>query len=273
MNDPAPYRGGAEHYVEAAGMSWNIASAGPEDGDHVLLLHGFPEHWRSWSAQIPALASAGFRVHAADMPGYGGTDEPASYDLNTLASSVAGLSGGLSRDGVHLVGHDWGGIVGHCVAAQHPQTVRSFTAVAAPHPATFRKVRIDPKRLMNSAYVLLFQVPGIEHVIGNRKFIERFARGAVSDIGSAAEMRRALEYYRTNLRPWNPGDTEIGNVTQPGLVIHALRDVAIGSELMEQSAELFDDLRDYVELDCPHFLLRRCGERVNEHLVGFLRSL
>ena len=46
------------HYVEAG------------NGPLVVLLHGFPEFWYAWRHQIPALASAGFRVIAPDLRGY-----------------------------------------------------------------------------------------------------------------------------------------------------------------------------------------------------------
>jgi pimeloyl-ACP methyl ester carboxylesterase len=88
------------HYVEAG--------AGPL----VVLLHGFPEFWYSWRAQIEPLAAAGFHVVAPDLRGYNVSSKPRgvrAYDLDPLAQDI--------RDRIHergeqracVAGHDWGG--------------------------------------------------------------------------------------------------------------------------------------------------------------------
>ena len=58
-------------------MQLHVAEAGPESGPLVLLLHGFPGFWWAWRHQLPALASAGYRVAAADLRGYGELRPPA----------------------------------------------------------------------------------------------------------------------------------------------------------------------------------------------------
>jgi len=44
------------HYV--------IGGSGPV----VVLLHGFPQHWREWRLIMPRLADAGYTVLAPDLP-------------------------------------------------------------------------------------------------------------------------------------------------------------------------------------------------------------
>ncbi len=43
-------------------LTLHVVTAGPEDGLPVVLLHGFPDFWYGWRAQIPVLARAGYRV-------------------------------------------------------------------------------------------------------------------------------------------------------------------------------------------------------------------
>src|SRR5438067_10544269 len=53
-------------------------------GPLVVLVHGFPESWYSWRKQLAAIVTAGFRVVAPDMRGYGQTEVPpeiASYTI------------------------------------------------------------------------------------------------------------------------------------------------------------------------------------------------
>ena len=56
-----------EHrYADVNGVRLHYVVVG--DGPLVVLLHGFPEFWYTWRHQIPALAAAGFRVVAYDLP-------------------------------------------------------------------------------------------------------------------------------------------------------------------------------------------------------------
>ena len=76
--------------VTANGTRFHIAEAG--EGPLVLLLHGFPQFWWTWRAQLTSLPGAGYRVVAADLRGYGGSDKPPrGYDLITAASDAAGM--------------------------------------------------------------------------------------------------------------------------------------------------------------------------------------
>jgi pimeloyl-ACP methyl ester carboxylesterase len=99
MTDPACERLAAEHpeallrerTIPAAGRRLHVVEAGPPDGPPVVLLHGFPEFWWGWRRQIPALAEAGWRVIAPDLPGYNLSEKPrglAAYGLDPLADVV-----------------------------------------------------------------------------------------------------------------------------------------------------------------------------------------
>jgi pimeloyl-ACP methyl ester carboxylesterase len=91
--------------VTANGTRFHIAEAG--EGPLVLLLHGFPQFWWTWRAQLTSLPTAGYRAVAADMRGYGGSDKPPrGYDLITAASDAAGMVRALGEANAVIVGHD-----------------------------------------------------------------------------------------------------------------------------------------------------------------------
>ena len=46
--------------VRVNAVTLHVAIAG--EGPPVILLHGFPEHWRSWRHQFGPLVDAGFSV-------------------------------------------------------------------------------------------------------------------------------------------------------------------------------------------------------------------
>src|ERR1700742_4896058 len=53
-----------------SGLTFDAGVAGPTDGPLVLLLHGFPQSRHAWTAQLAALAAAGFHAVAPDQRGY-----------------------------------------------------------------------------------------------------------------------------------------------------------------------------------------------------------
>lgn len=69
-------------YIEVGGLrTWREVSG---EGEPVVLLHGAFASASSFFAQTPALAEAGFRVHAPERRGHGHTpdvDGPLSYSV------------------------------------------------------------------------------------------------------------------------------------------------------------------------------------------------
>ena len=104
----------------------------------MLLLHGFPEFWFGWRAQIPALARQ-FRVVAPDLRGYNLSGKPASgYDFETLASDVPALIRALGRRARPRGRRTTGaGCVGWGAAMLYPEVVDRLAILNAPHPAAF----------------------------------------------------------------------------------------------------------------------------------------
>jgi pimeloyl-ACP methyl ester carboxylesterase len=124
------------------GHAFRARMAGPTDGPVVLLLHGFPQTSRCWSAQLVALADAGYRAVAVDQRGYSPgarPDDPAAYAMPHLVDDVLGMLDAVGGGPVHLVGHDFGGSVAWTVAGHHPDVVRTLAIASTPHPRAFMR--------------------------------------------------------------------------------------------------------------------------------------
>jgi pimeloyl-ACP methyl ester carboxylesterase len=144
--------------LSANGIRLHVAEAG--EGPLVLLLHGFPQFWWTWRAQLTALADAGFRAVAPDLRGYGGSDKPPrGYDLPTAAADVAALVRALGERDAVVVGHDWGGLVAWTTAALHPRSVRRLVVLSTAHPRRLRAGLADPRQRRALRYALRFQLP------------------------------------------------------------------------------------------------------------------
>src|SRR5438105_437106 len=103
-----------ESYVSANGIRLHYLEAGPEQGERLVLLHGFPEYSGAWREQIELLAADGYHVIAPDQRGYNLSDKPsgiAAYNVDQLAADVIALLDGFRCEKALLAGHDWGGIV------------------------------------------------------------------------------------------------------------------------------------------------------------------
>jgi haloalkane dehalogenase len=114
------------------GLRMAYVTAGPRGGRPVVLLHGEPTWSYLWRAVIPVLARAGLRVIAPDLVGFGRSDRPAHVADHSYAGHVewvrALLFDALDLDGVTVVGHDWGGLIGLRLATEHAGRFAAFVA-------------------------------------------------------------------------------------------------------------------------------------------------
>ena len=96
------------------GTTWPTTSWGSRTDPPVLLVHGVTSNAGIWWRVGPALAAAGLRVIAVDMPGHGRTAKaPRSHLFADTAAELAAFvrAAGLDRPDLAVVGHSWGGMV------------------------------------------------------------------------------------------------------------------------------------------------------------------
>ncbi|MBG6226458.1 pimeloyl-ACP methyl ester carboxylesterase [Arthrobacter sp. CAN_A2] len=79
-------------------------------GRPVVLIHGWPLSGAAFTAQVPALQQAGYRVITYDRRGFGRSDKPArGYTYDTLTEDLHTLLETLELTDVTLVGFSMGG--------------------------------------------------------------------------------------------------------------------------------------------------------------------
>ncbi|GAB0113499.1 alpha/beta fold hydrolase [Acidisoma sp. C75] len=120
--------------IAVAGERLSYLKAAPKAGGAertMLLVHGFAADARSWSLNQPALAEAGARVFAIDLPGHGLIPAEDGAGLDRLAAIVLAAAAELGEGRpVHLVGHSMGGAIVLAAAARAPAEVRALTLIA-----------------------------------------------------------------------------------------------------------------------------------------------
>jgi pimeloyl-ACP methyl ester carboxylesterase len=129
---PLPAAPGFDHLVvETPGLQSHVAVIG--EGEPVVLLHGFPQHWWQWHAVAPALAAAGHRVICPDLRGAGWTvaDHP-RVERETRLRDLLAILDALHVESAHLVCHDMGVITAWQLTYGHPERVRTAVQLAVP---------------------------------------------------------------------------------------------------------------------------------------------
>jgi pimeloyl-ACP methyl ester carboxylesterase len=106
----------------------DISTIEAGSGPAVVMLHGLGGTKQSFLPTVAALAPAGYRTIAMDLPGFGDTDKPlaASYDAAFFARWVEALLDTLHIESAHVLGHSMGGRVALEMGFRHPDRVESL---------------------------------------------------------------------------------------------------------------------------------------------------
>jgi len=204
------------------------------------------------------------RTGALEQRGYGPTARPdgvAAYRLPELAADVVAFADHLGADRCHLVGHDWGGIVGWYLAATQPSRLASLTVLSTPHPRAFATALVRGDQAMRSTYVVAFQLPLLPEVLlttaGGRLLQSSLrsaglsgvtARHYAEHLAAPGAMRAALNWYRASFR--HPSDLrQIGDVTVPTTYVWSTEDAALGRTAAELTGRYVRAEYRFVVLD------------------------
>jgi pimeloyl-ACP methyl ester carboxylesterase len=263
-------------------------AAGPEDGELVLLLHGFPQTSWSYRHQLEALGEAGYRAVAFDQRGYSPEARPADperYRIPHLVADVLAVADELGGFEFHLVGHDWGAAVAWQVAGRHQDRLRTLTALSVPHPVAFgRALRGEggSDQGSRSGYMEFFRSVGAADA-----FLADDAAGlrniyAMSGLASAdvepyvevltqpGAMQAALNWYVAADVSAVEG---LGPITMPTLFVWSTDDPALGREGAEWTAEYVEGPYRFEVLEgVGHWIPEEAPDRLNALLLEHLRS-
>jgi pimeloyl-ACP methyl ester carboxylesterase len=275
--------------LPVGGLTFDALVAGPDDGELVLLLHGFPQTSHAWRDQLLVLGEAGYLAVAPDQRGYSPGARPPQVDdyaLNRLHGDVLGFADALGRERFHLVGHDWGAILAWTTAAWTPERLLSVTAVSVPHPDPYIAAQRDPGSCQYeaSAYYEATQTAGYETALlangaaGLRSVYADLPDESVDQyietLGTPEALGAALNWYRANTdgRVFVGGGSSFGAITVDTLFIYSNEDPFLCEEPKVAtsglvSANYRDELLDGVDHWIPEREPQRVSQLLLEHLA------
>lgn len=190
-------------FMDVGGQALHYVDEGR--GKPVLMVHGNPT-WSFYFRNLITGLSKNCRAIAPDHIGCGFSDKPdATAYAYTLESRVRDLEtfiNGLNiTEKIHLVVHDWGGMIGLAFALRHPEMVDKIV-ITNTSGFFLPKGKTFPFVLRLIKYIPLFAVPA---VLG----INAFARGALY---LAAEKKLSPKVKTGLMEPYNSWKNRIATL-------------------------------------------------------------
>ncbi|MEU5695612.1 alpha/beta hydrolase [Actinosynnema sp. NPDC020468] len=270
--------------VETAEGSFDALASGPEDGRPVLFLHGFPQAALAWEHPVAVLGARGFRAVAFDQRGYSPGARPersAEYGIDALVGDVLGVADALGWARFDLVGHDRGGDVAWWTAAEHPERLRTLTAVSTPHPAALaHALTTDEDQHLRSGYLTEWRSSRTEQAMLadgadalRRMFEWKVPPSRVDEyvrrMAEPGALTAALDWFRAA----RPGG-KAPKVSVPTLYVWGTEDVAVGSTAALDTGswvdgpyrfEMLEDVSHWVPEHAPDALTSLLLEHLSGH--------
>lgn len=272
---------GESGFVDSGGVPIHYVAAG--EGPLVVLIHGFPDFWYTWRAQMPELAKS-HKVVAIDQRGYNRSGQPEgvdAYAMDKLVGDVAAVVRHFGREKATIVGHDWGGIVAWTLAMARPEMVERLIILNLPHPKGLgRELASNPEQQKASQYARDFQKPDAASKL-TPELLTFWVKDPEARVRYAEAFRRSslegmLNYYKANY-PRPPYDTAADRsfppVTCPTLVIHGLKDTALLPGALNDTWKWVEAELTLVTIPgAGHFVQQDAADRVTRIMADWLAA-
>ena len=278
---PLPEAPGFDHLVvQTPGLRTHLAAIG--EGEPVVLLHGFPQHWWQWHAVAPVIAASGYRVLCPDLRGAGWTeaDDP-RIERETRLRDLLAIFDVLHIERAHLVSHDMGVLTAMQLSYDHPERVR--TAVQLSVPPGF--MRFSPKILPGFRHLPpfiwhragaslrgVFSAPYVAHPMSQAAVDAHLAPMRRPDVDGAVRPLTRRLVLPEGMR-MTRGVYRRRRLTVPTLVVLGRRDHPWTEEVMGHVCRDHERYADRVEFayvdDAAHFIADDDAAAVADLALGW----
>lgn len=109
-------------------------------GPLVVMLPGAGDLRSEYRFVVDALASAGYRIITADLPGHGDSPTATEYTVAATADAIVDLIAHVDADPAVIVGTSFAPAAAVWAAADHPDLIRGIVAIS-PHLHADRSVK------------------------------------------------------------------------------------------------------------------------------------
>lgn len=115
----------------ATGVTLNYLEQGDENGDAVIMLHGYTDSWNTYALVLPMLSPT-HHIFALDQRGHGNSSKAACcYTMHQMAADVIDLLNAKGIDKATVVGHSMGSMIAQLVAIHYSERVARLVLIGS----------------------------------------------------------------------------------------------------------------------------------------------
>ena len=249
--------------VDTATGALSVLEAGT--GDPVVMVHGLGATKASFLPTVGALAPAGYRTVAVDLPGFGDSDKPilGAYDAPFFAKAILALLDALGYERAHVIGNSMGGRVAIELGLRAPDRVGRLVLLApslawlrtrpwAPYlrwvPTQLGLIQPAPRRVVEQLVRRL--IPGSDKEWTSAG-IDEFLRSYFTPSGRAAFYAAARSIYLEEPHGPNGFWTRLPSLSVDSLFVWGRRDGLVPIAFAEHVRQALP-AATHLELDCGH---------------------
>jgi haloalkane dehalogenase len=279
------------HWLDIDGIRMHYLDEGPRDAPVVLMVHGNPT-WSFYYRNLVLALREDYRCIVPDHVGCGLSDKPTDeqydYTLAQRISDLTRLMDHVAHEGpVHMIVHDWGGMIGFGWAVDRPSRIASLVvantaAFAMPAekklPAALWLVR---NTWLGAVLVRGFNAfSGLAAHVAFKKPVSREIREAYTGPYDTWNNRIATLRFVQDI-PLDPADPgyEIVQATEvrlhkfsrkPCLLVWGEKDFVFDHHFLNRWKQIFPNATVISYPDCGHYIFEDAGGPLRKAVAKFL---
>jgi cis-3-alkyl-4-acyloxetan-2-one decarboxylase len=279
------------HFETISGHQYHYVEEGK--GEPVVMLHGNPS-WSFYYRELIQKLSASFHCLAPDHIGCGYSDKPNDKAYSyTLEQRVKDLEEFLEKksitQNIHLIVHDWGGIIGMTYAHRHPGSIKKIVILntAAFHlpknkkfPLVLRFARTRAGAFAIRAFNAFSGLATIEGV--KRIRLSKDVRQGLTAPYNSWKNRIATLRFVQDI-PLKPSDRGYGIVTEvqeqlgqfrntPTLIAWGMKDFIFDKHFLETWSQYLPGARIHRFEDSGHYILEDQQDAIGKLVLDFVEE-
>jgi len=281
-----PFKG---HVLDLNGLRYHYLDEG--DGDPVVAVHGNPT-WSFYFRELVKGLRDDHRVVVPDHIRRGLSDKPGDdrydYTLSRRVEDFSRLMEELGLDGINLVVHDWGGLIGFAWAVRNSARIKRLVILntaafplpeSKPFPWQLWMVRDTPLGPLMVRGLNAFS-RGATHVACTRKKLSKAVRDAYcAPYDSWSDRIATLRFVQDiPLRPSDPGYDILSDTAarlkvfrdRPVLICWGDKDFVFDHHFLEVWRQLYPQAEVHRFADCGHYILEDAAEEIVPLVRRFL---
>jgi len=279
------------NWLNIAGNRLHYLDEGPPDAPIVLMLHGNPT-WSFYYRNLVLALRDRFRCIVPDHIGCGLSDKPGANDYPyTLARRISDLNTLIEHiqpeTPMHLIVHDWGGMIGFGWASERPEQIASMTiANTAAFPLPSEKKLPAALWLVRNTGIGALLVQGLNAFSGLaarvafKKPVSSEVRKAYTGPYDSWDNRIATLRFVQDipLSPNDPGYNIIANTEarladfadKPCLLLWGEKDFVFDLHFLKKWKQIFPQAKVLSYPDCGHYVIEDAGQPLIQAVSDFL---